>query len=178
MKQQPDLSTIAQRESFFIALYKKVFPAVAKYISKRGGSLEDANDIFQDGIIAYYEKLVSGLNIENEQAYIMGACKNLWIKKLNAAGNLSFDSVDEIQIAESGYTEPATDRLMHYLQTTGQKCMNLLKAFYYDKVSLRQIAEAFGYAGERSATVQKYKCLEKVRDTVKQQALQYEDFID
>jgi hypothetical protein len=43
---------------------------------------------------------------------------------------------------------------------------------------MKQIAGLFGYSGERSVTVQKYKCLEKVRDTIKQNALHYEDFID
>jgi len=45
--------------------------------------------------------------------------------------------------------------------------MDLLQAFYYFKTPMREIAEEFGYRSERSATVQKYKCLEKVRDTVK-----------
>jgi hypothetical protein len=43
---------------------------------------------------------------------------------------------------------------------------------------MKELADLFGYAGERSATVQKYKCIEKVRETVKEQSLAYEDFIE
>ena len=56
--------------------------------------------------------------------------------------------------------------------------MKLLKGFYYDQLPLTDIATAFGFSGVRSATVQKYKCLEKVRETIKQKALQYEDFME
>jgi hypothetical protein len=41
---------------------------------------------------------------------------------------------------------------------------------------MKQIAQRFGLSGERSAAVQKHKCLEKVRNTVKEKALTYEDF--
>jgi len=54
----------------------------------------------------------------------------------------------------------------------------LLRAFYYDKLSMSKIANRFGFSSERSATVQKYKCLEKVRDLVKEKSLSYEDFLE
>jgi hypothetical protein len=53
-----------------------------------------------------------------------------------------------------------------------------LKAFYYDNLPVNTIANLFGYSGERSATVQKYKCMEKVRETIKERSLAYEDFIE
>jgi predicted DNA-binding protein YlxM (UPF0122 family) len=45
--------------------------------------------------------------------------------------------------------------------------MELLKAFYYDHCSMQEVADRFGFNGRRSATVQKYKCLEKVREEIK-----------
>ena len=65
-----------------------------------------------------------------------------------------------------------------FLQTAGKKCMDLLRSFYYDHLPLQDAATLFGFSGVRSATVQKYKCLEKVRETVKEKALTYEDFLD
>lgn len=171
------LSTAEERESFFIGLYKKVFPAVAQYVAKRGGTADDAKDIFQDAVISYYEKLVSpGFSCVNEQAYLMGICKHLWSRKFNNDAALPLD--ENVDLEDAAEEQPVTERLLHYLETAGQKCMNLLRAFYYDQLPLRDIAGLFGYSGERSATVQKYKCLEKVRDTVKQKALHYEDFVE
>jgi hypothetical protein len=67
---------------------------------------------------------------------------------------------------------------MYYLETAGRKCMELLKAYYYDHMPASDIATLFGYSGTHSATVGKYKCLEKVRDTIKQNSLNYADFIE
>jgi hypothetical protein len=67
---------------------------------------------------------------------------------------------------------------MHFLETTGKKCMELLRSFYYDNVPLADAAKLFGFSGVRSATVQKYKCLEKIRETIKQRSLTYEDFLN
>ncbi|WP_246230140.1 RNA polymerase sigma factor [Mucilaginibacter humi] len=38
----------AQRQQLFINLYKKAFPIVAKYVSRMGGSFDEAKDVFQD----------------------------------------------------------------------------------------------------------------------------------
>ena len=83
-----------------------------------------------------------------------------------------YDFMDEKEL------QPSPSRLLHHLETAGQKCMEILKAFYYDNLPVNKIAELFGYSGVRSATVQKYKCMEKVRETIKEKSLAYEDFVE
>ena len=173
-------SSLANREQLFITLYKKAFPAVAKYISKRGGSFDEAKDIFQDALIVYYEKAVCGtlaLHV-NEQAYLLGIAKHLWSKKFMENTRTVPIDVYEEDFAAGIDFEPASGKLIRYLETTGQKCMEMLKAFYYDNLPVNKIAELFGYSGVRSATVQKYKCMEKVREIIKERSLAYEDFIE
>lgn len=172
-------STPAERERRFIALYKTAFPAVAKYVSKMGGSFDEAKDIFQDALVVYYEKTINGpvmLN-SNEQAYLLGIAKHLWAKKFRE--NILLSPLDdELDVMEETDVQPSSKALMHYLETAGQKCMEILKAFYYDNLPVNAIAALFGYSGERSATVQKYKCMEKVRETIKEKHLAYEDFVE
>jgi DNA-directed RNA polymerase specialized sigma24 family protein len=167
-----------EREELFIALYKSVFPSVAKYVAKMGGTFDEAKDIFQDALVVYYEKAIAGsCEIKtNEKAYLAGIAKHLWLKKFNANRvNQSMDGFD----VESDHEERISDnKLLTFLQTAGKKCMDLLRSFYYDEQPLNEIAETFGFSGVRSATVQKYKCLEKVRETVKEKSLTYADFVD
>jgi RNA polymerase sigma factor (sigma-70 family) len=172
-------NTPADMEQLIMKLYKSAFPLAAKYVSKMGGSFDDAKDIFQDALVIYYEKVITG-NLElrqPENAYLLGIAKNLWLKKFREGhytlplNDLDMDAADEAE------QQPSADKLLHYLETAGKKCMEILSAFYYDKLPMKHIAGLFGYAGERSVTVQKYKCLEKVRETVKQNALTYEDFV-
>ncbi|HBW79381.1 MAG TPA: RNA polymerase subunit sigma-70, partial [Sphingobacterium sp.] len=71
---------------------------------------------------------------------------------------------------------PSSARLFRFLEIAGRKCLELLKSFYYDQMSLQEIADEYGYSGVRSATVQKFKCLEKVRESVKEKSLVYDDW--
>jgi RNA polymerase sigma factor (sigma-70 family) len=165
----------AQRQELFISLYKKAFPVVAKYISRMGGSFDEAKDVFQDALVALYEKS-RVLAIDNETAYLVGTAKNLWLKRYRQTNqNVPLADID---LFDAETDTPSNNRLMRFLETAGNKCMELLKGFYYDELSLTEIADKFGYSGVRSATVQKYKCLEKVRETIKQKALVYDDFME
>ncbi|MES2266684.1 MAG: sigma-70 family RNA polymerase sigma factor [Bacteroidota bacterium] len=167
------------REQWLMELYKSAFPAVAKYVARLGGSLEDAKDVFQDALVIYYEKAVAGnLSANNDKAYLLGIAKHLWFRKFNEGNNTSALQDELLNIADNADEHVSNSKVLQYLASAGKRCMELLSALYYDKVSVKDAAEQFGYAGERSVTVQKYKCLEKVRDTVKQQSLSYADFIE
>ncbi|MGY4537890.1 DNA-directed RNA polymerase specialized sigma24 family protein [Mucilaginibacter sp. UYNi724] len=167
------------REQLLMELYKSAFPAVAKYVARLGGSLDDARDVFQDAIVIYYEKAITGNMVATDsKAYLLGIAKHLWFKKFRDNNSTQPLYDDLLNIADEANEHISTNKVMHYLETAGKRCMDLLSAFYYHKLPMKDIAGQFEYAGERSVTVQKYKCLEKVRDTVKQQSLSYADFIE
>lgn len=173
--------SVSKREQFFIELYEEHFPGVAGMIRRRGGSLEEAQDIFQDALIIFYEK--SGKErdkIENEGAYLSGISRHLWYRRHHQKVRMHITDQLEQEIADvvEEYTKPSNVRILKFLEVAGKKCMELLKAFYYHNDSLHEIAKDFGFSGTRSATVQKYKCLEKVRDHVKEKEVQYADFLD
>lgn len=170
--------TAELREAFFMRLYKEAFPAVALHVARMGGDIEEAQDIFQDTLIIYYEKIVSlqGDLVLNEKAYLLGIAKNLWLQRFKANSKNKFlNDFDAEMVKEE---QPAAEKLLYFLETSGKKCMELLKAYYYDHLPVSQLASLFGYSGTHSATVAKYKCLEKVRNTIKQKSLDYADFIE
>lgn len=165
----------AQRQALFISLYKKAFPVVAKYISRMGGSFDEARDVFQDALVVLYEKSQeSALN--NDTAYLVGTAKLLWLKRYRQTSQSV--PLGDIDLFDEDIAIPSGNRLLRFLEAAGNKCMELLKGFYYDELSLTEIADGFNYSGVRSATVQKYKCLEKIRETIKQKALVYDDFME
>lgn len=167
------------REQLFMDLYKSCFPVVARSIAKFGGSFDEAKDVFQDALVIFYEKQSSGkLELRvSEKAYLFGIARNLWLhkyKEKNKRTGLD-EHTDVFEETEAGVSQQL---LLRYLEVAGKKCMELLKSFYYDNEKLETIADQFGFSGTRSATVQKYKCLEKVREKVKEKSLAYEDFLD
>ncbi|PWS26650.1 RNA polymerase subunit sigma-70 [Pedobacter yonginense] len=174
------------RDAWLKALYKDAFPLVAKYVAKTGGSIEEARDVFQDALIIYYEKRMEGQLIlqYSEKTYVFGITRYLWNKRLRKylatasidaldaefEENISFGSPDDKQICSSS--------LFKLLQSSGKKCMDLLNAFYYEKMPMDKLALEFGFSGARSATAQKFKCLEKVKHTVKKKSIHYADILE
>jgi len=152
-------------------LYRDAFPVVARTIARMGGDLESAKDIFHDALIIYLEKShVVQLN-SSPVSYLNGISRILWIKKFKDQLLYTFLDGSEEGIAttaDSYASEQETAKpIFEYIKHAGRKCLELLQAFYYDRRSMQEIAEQFQFGSRRSATVQKYKCLEKVRDQLK-----------
>ena len=170
------------REQAFEHFYKEVFPAVAGLVSKQGGTFQDAKDIFQDALVIFYEKSMNDkLDIRlSEEAYLTGIAKHLWIRKFKSNIRLtSLDSAEqEITLPEDYVNAQNENRLLQLLEVAGKKCLDLLHAIYYNKQSMDEISTSYGFSSAHSASAQKYKCLEKVKATVKQKSLRYEDFLE
>lgn len=161
------------------ALYEESFPVVARFVKKMGGDLDDAKDIFHDALIIFME-MNHRDHLLNTTAYILGIAKHLWMRKFRVGAEMVSLSATELQIRiPDDYEVPVkTQKLLLYLERAGKKCMDLLRAFYYQQQRIRTIVKSMGFANEHSASVQKYKCLEKVREMVKQKSLAYEDFVE
>ncbi len=156
-----------QTEDSIIQLYRDSFPAVAQMVRRKGGTLEEAKDAFHDALLIYMEKEKAGrlLLRSSPRAYLLGIARICWLRALGATVTLP----DAFDVAEQDDTalEEMEQTVLSSLARSGKKCIELLKAFYYDHCSMQDIATRFGFNGTRSATVQKYKCLEKIRNEIK-----------
>lgn len=65
-------------------IYSMYFSGIRRWISKNSGSTDDARDIFQEGLLAMYNKSKRhGLTLnEPFGAYLFRSCKWLWLKEL------------------------------------------------------------------------------------------------
>ena len=163
-------------------LYEEVFPAVAKFIKLSGGSLDDAKDVFHDALVIFLEKnnKENTAIITSEKAYILGISKHVWYRK-HKNENLRMplsEMENQISIPDDYFLIINQKRLLRFLKLAGKKCMDLLRAFYFQNESIKEIVNDLGYANEHSASVQKYKCLEKIRNTVKEKSMAYDDFTE
>lgn len=177
----PDLSSattlraalLADRAQTLTRLYRQAFPAVRRHVSRHGGSAEDAEDVFQDALVVFYEQAVAGtLTLTAAPAaYLAGIGRNLWHHEQRRRARLPHHPLPdgpEPWAAEdaAGPEEPAF-AVLDYVEQLGAKCKSMLLSFYYFQQPLTQIAEANGYRSVRSATVQKFKCLERLRHAVR-----------
>lgn len=169
---------LQEKEIQLAKLYQSVFPPLCKYISRNGGSLDEAKDVFHDALIIYYEKDLESIAVSDQKAYVFGIAKHVWNKKCREKQRYTMLDSLSIPMPVTETQSVVSNKLLLFLKQAGSKCMDLLQAFYYENQHAEKIAERFGYSGVRSATVQKFKCLEKVRALVKSNSQQYEDFIE
>jgi RNA polymerase sigma factor (sigma-70 family) len=177
---QPPTSAAELRETLLTnrgqvlrQLYRQSFPVVRHHVLQHGGTEAEAKDVFQDAMVVFYEKAVSGtLHLTAAPAtYVLAVARNRWRQELEhrqrrphthlAAGHL------ELPAAEPE-AEATTVPVLDYLESLSEKCRDILLSFYYFRQPLEQIATTHAYRSVRSATVQKFKCLERLRNAVRQ----------
>ena len=172
----------ADRGMFFEEMYETAFPTVASFVRQMDGSFQDAKDIFQDALIIFLERSTEAritINVSPDR-YILGIAKHLWLRKFKEDRlKLSLDDFEmALYIPIDFYPNIKSSRILQFLEVAGSKCMDLLRSFYFEKNSLKDVSKKLGYNSEHSAAVQKYKCLEKIRESIKQNSVTYEDFFE
>jgi len=163
---------LADRAQALTQLYRRAFPAVQRLVRRQGGSPQDAQDVFQDALVVLYEQAVAGTLVLTASAstYLVSVSRHLWQHELRRRARLPHETLPDDPgplLADTPTAEEPTLAVLDYVQQLGEKCREVLLAFYYFQQPLTQIAATHGYRSVRSATVQKFKCLERLRDKVR-----------
>lgn len=162
---------LEDREKTLEQIYSRTYPMVLHYVKQNQGTEEDAKDILQDAIILFYEKIVfDQLTLTAAvSTYLMGICKNLWRRELEKRSrHISFTPEVTTHLAEDAADIEAkqSHTLVEYVERLGEKCKEILVGFYYKGYKMDKIAADHGYRNLHTATVQKFKCLERLRKTL------------
>jgi len=171
--EQALLKGLANNDSRAIeTIYKDNFNMVQAFVLNNNGSYDDARDIFQEAMIALYEKAQSESFVLTCQikTYLYSICRRLWLKKLQQMGRFSnqVDNLDEtipveedLEIHQKRNAEfVIMERAMNSL---GEPCKSLLEGYYLKKMGMQELAAAFGYTNADNAKNQKYKCLMRLK---------------
>ena len=171
--EQALLKGLANNDSRAIeTIYKDNFNMVQAFVLNNNGSYDDARDIFQEAMIALYEKAQSESFVRTCQikTYVYSICRRLWLKKLQQMGRFSnqVDNLDEtipveedLEIHQKRNAEfVIMERAMNSL---GEPCKSLLEGYYLKKRGMQELAAEFGYTNADNAKNQKYKCLMRLK---------------
>ncbi|MFM7022213.1 MAG: RNA polymerase sigma factor [Flavobacteriales bacterium] len=145
----------------------KLYPPIQRFLINHGASKDEALDVFQDALYLLCKKVKEGKFQLTSQlgTYLFGVCKVLWQRELvkkNKHINIEIDLSTEEQ-QEVAEQENKMTRAEKALENLGEKCLEILKAFYYEGLRMEKIAQTFGFSSEKVAKNQKYKCLERAK---------------
>ncbi|RMG64838.1 MAG: sigma-70 family RNA polymerase sigma factor [Bacteroidetes bacterium] len=157
----------------FEYLYRQVYPAVRKQVKSFRGNEDDARDVFQEGVLALWKNAREGRYTLHQHTklstYLIEICKRRWMDQQKKAST-RYEYFPET-LPETGQGD---DVLSHWIEREeqaafqarfgqlGARCQEILRRFYYEKQSMKEIAEAF-QLGEASAKNEKYRCMQRLK---------------
>lgn len=163
-------------------IYDRYFLRINKFIEELGGSKNDAQDVFQDGIVAIYEQLASGeaKHIKSFGAYFQTICKFTWIKIMRDGKFGEYKTVDmEEYIPELEYQkfsgkwstimekERRTRIFFNSFMELGSTCQRMIRYIAYGWVT-EDIAAAMNLSVPNASKI-RLMCTKELIESVKQE---------
>ena len=157
--------------------YHLYYPMVRKLVLDNGGTKEDAEEIFQETLIGYFEKTRSSdfTLTSKPSTFIYAIALNKWrdysrMKKSGKSASISndLDLYTDLEVKEYDHEK---DSIIAGLK----KCIDSLSAthkkivisFYYLKQSMKDIAEKFGFENDKSVKSQSWKAVQLLKKCIK-----------
>lgn len=165
-------------ESALDFLYKKNYKMMVNMIIKNNGTEEEAKDIYQEALLAFWQKAASGkLEMTSKiSTFIYSICQNLWRKELDRKSRLRNEEKDGV-VVDTRDAEERASLINLCLNELGETCKKILFYFYYDDLSMEDIADKMGFANADTAKTKKYKCKKELDKLIKSR-FSTQDFLD
>lgn len=159
-------------------IYQKYYRMMTKLVISNSGTEDEARDIYQDALIVFWQKARSGNLVLTSKisTYIYSICQNLWRKELERKKKLTNEEKDSSITTDHDSAERETI-MAKCLDQLGETCKKVLMFYYFDDMSMQDIADKLGFANTDTAKTKKYKCKQKLDELVKAQ-YSAQDFLD
>jgi len=168
-------------EQAILQLYQDHAAITRSFIMGKGGTEQDADDIFQETVVSFIDTVQKGKFKQESgiRTFLISISKHLWyneIRRKQRAGNREKLYETERDPEEAGITEVIQDRelkqqLNQLLLELGESCRKILELFYYENLSMKEIVSHLHYENEQVVRNKKYKCLQQLTDQIKQNPL-------
>lgn len=168
-------------ESFYTEQWEKAMPFLMKNFSL---DKEDCEDVIQESFIILHRNIAEGKTEDLKSSlstYFIGICRNKALEmlrsksrsvlfiddsedfKLNAVRRdkaMDIMAMYDFDLNIEKEKEEITQRIVRALPSP---CKQILWGFYRDNLSMKTLADIYGYSSENSVKVTKHRCCEKFR---------------
>ncbi len=156
-----------QRDKAFKKLYQ-LYPKVERLILSKGGTKQDASDVFQEALIILNRNLEkSDFKLTSSfYTYLYAVSRFIWkdTQKKFSKEELHNLNDTEVEYFHSVLEEKKYQCAERAFLELGARCRQLLQLFYHKAMSFKEIAKVMQFKSEKIAKNQKYKCLTKAKD--------------
>jgi RNA polymerase sigma factor (sigma-70 family) len=166
------LSALKERdESAINYVYQTYWPMILQLVKTNNGSAAEAKDLYQDGILDFLEKVWQENFILTckIRTFLYSICRNKWLYQLR--GRKKFIDMEEYIAFEQPTEEepeevagmPDDNQIVQAINTLGEPCRSLLVGYYYEKLSMEQLAQKLNYKSVNVAKQQKFRCKDRLK---------------
>lgn len=164
------LGEMLTNENAHSCIYLRHKTYCINFMKSKGASEDDAIDIYQDATIVLYEKI---RNPEFKlkcsiQTYLNTVCYYQFLARIKSSYNKKVVLKEDIDESSQDWFEEETEiinekieRLLkefENLKENGDKCYERLRLFYYDNLSMAEIAVNQGLSNAKNAKNQVNRC--------------------
>ena len=179
MTEQEIFARICQGDEHALdVVYQKYYRMMVRMVTSNNGTEDEAKDIYQEAVVVFWQKAISGNLVLTSKmsTYIYSICLNLWRKELDRKKRHSNEEKDSIEYQEQEKEE--RERIIHEcIDKLDDTCKKVLTYYYFDGMSMKEIAEKIGFANTDTTKTKKYKCKKKLDELIKSVYSEH-DFLD
>ena len=148
-------------------VYKIHRQRIQQYVIRNSGNLQDAQDLYQEVILAFYRNVTAGRLTKLSgklSTYLYKLAKNQWCDRLRL-----HEPFQELLSTADYPAEVVPDAanqdafLRRMLDQLDERCRRILLLYYFERLSMRDVAEQVGLPNGESAKKRKCDCLQKLR---------------
>ncbi len=154
-------------------LYMQSFGKIRQFITQNNGSEQDAEDVFQDAVLAVWNNIKNGKYEKQSNVklstYVFQISKYRWFEQLKSAKNKyntrlspDYDVVDEQDLEKVSEEAERLNYLTSLFGKLGDKCQTILKMYYHEKMKMEEIANKLDYTA-KTAKNEKYRCMQRLK---------------
>lgn len=155
-------------------IYEAHYELLARFIVNNNGTQQDAQDIFQEVVVAFINLVRLGKfrGESSIKTFLYALTRNLWLNELKRRNRTvvrekKYEMKNERKeptISTQVESREASKQLLQVMNELGESCKQILLLFYYGNESMKEIVAKTAYENEQVVRNKKYKCLKKLEE--------------
>ena len=158
-------------------IYENYANRIQNLVTKKGGTVDDAKDIFHDALLVIYQKAQAPdfVLTASFYTYLYSICAFMWDRKRKKKVNnmVTIPAEERLTIDDSviaGILRREKQKIFaESLVKIGINCQRILRLFFARK-SMTEIATEMGFENEHIARTRKYRCTKELEKIVRADA--------
>lgn len=157
---------------FFSHMQKKSIAFLRKNYSF---SLETAEDVYQDSCLAMYENIHTGKLVSltsKASTYFTKVCMFQALKRIRDTkpadsmneAPYNANKIEALVGIDGGFSIGQQQAMEKIIKSLPTPCNQILWAYYYDEMSMEEIAKIINFSNANSVKTKKSQCMSKLKD--------------